>query len=167
MEPSIRSICDYEFAKETAGWLYYLAPRNCPRNADVIMKKAMDAFRSKAEKNWFGRYEWIITEDEIYHEVDAIFKAIPEFVELNLSENEIERGVNVDDEDRRRFSFHSGYDVETEESVRDDFVDLDAFVQNVVCSLYKVTSNGNIQVDSEEQAKNLSTTSIEQEPSKE
>ena len=58
--------------------------------------------------------------------------SIPEFLDWNLSEVEIENGVKVDDEGRDGFVFTSIYDARDENSWKTDFIDLNAFVQNAV-----------------------------------
>lgn len=58
--------------------------------------------------------------------------AIPEFQELNLTQIEYDNGVSVDDDSRPEFSFNTAYDKYESESWKNDFVDLNAFVRNVV-----------------------------------
>ena len=119
------------FMQILGGELYRHAPNSQPRKADIIMAKARDLFRKDANNynEWYSLY---IEEDLLYKYIDELLKSIPEFEELNLSQIEYDNGVNVHDEDRAKYSFTSAYDVETPESWKGDFIDLDAFVNNVV-----------------------------------
>jgi hypothetical protein len=56
--------------------------------------------------------------------------AIPEFVELNLSQKEFDKNVSVDDKSRAKYSFSTRYDKYDSESWYSDFIDLDAFIRN-------------------------------------
>lgn len=67
---------------------------------------------------------------------------IPEFVELNLSQVEFEKGISVNDETWPKFAFTSRYDVNTPESWKNDFIDLDAFIGNVHHRLIKCATKG-------------------------
>ena len=64
-------------------------------------------------------------------------KNIKEFRELNLTWQEYEAGVDVDSPDREEgIAFTSMYDVKSSEDwYTKDFIDLDAFVQDVVYSV--------------------------------
>lgn len=124
------SICIYErnFMFCLAGQLYEQAPNRSPRKADVIMNKAKELFREQAynDNEWYTVH---VTSVKDFMK-DLLYK-IPEFEELNISQNEYDAGVKVDDENRGRFKFTSRYDVNTVDSWKNDFIDLDAFIGNV------------------------------------
>lgn len=64
---------------------------------------------------------------------DTLF-ACKDYQNLNLSYNEKAQGISVDDESRPMFCFSTRYDVYNEDSWKDDFIDLDAVLQNFMCS---------------------------------
>lgn len=113
-----------------AGQLFDQAPNSQPRKAEIIMQKVRDSFREQA----CNRNEWYtvnISEDKLYDLIHDLMFAIPEFRELNLMQIEFDKGISVDDENRPPFKFSTRYDVKTSESWKYDFIDLDAFIQNV------------------------------------
>lgn len=112
------------------GQLFDQAPNRQPRKAEIIMQKLRDVFRSEAYNN-NEYYTVTIETDNLYNWLKDKLFSIPEFRELNLTQEEYEKGVSVDDERRPKFAFTSRYDVYDSESWRKDFIDLDAFVQNV------------------------------------
>ena len=67
---------------------------------------------------------------------DSLFN-IDEFRNLNLSYNEQESGITVDDENRLKYNFTSMYDIEFKDSWKDDFIDLDACIRNIYLSVIK------------------------------
>jgi hypothetical protein len=118
------------------GQLFDQAPNRQPRKTDIIMNTLRDNFRKLAvnDNEWY--YIKIdIADKGLYKFIDKILKEIPEFNELNLNQIEFEKGISVDDESRAKYSFCSSYDLHTSESWKTDFIDLDAFVQNVVYNL--------------------------------
>lgn len=127
------------FMQALGGELYRHAPNNQPRKADIITTKAKELFRKDArnENEW---YVLFIEEESVYNYIDKLLKSIPEFEELNLSQIEYDNGVNVHDENREKYSFTSAYDVETPESWKDDFIDLDAFINNVVHEIFRLST---------------------------
>lgn len=136
-------ISERDFVYVVAGQLYDQAPNRQPRFADTIMRNVRDAFRNDdncVNDNEFRSIR--IEESKVYEWVDSLLKGIKEFVELNLSQVEFENGVHVDDLNRSKYSFVTRYDVETEDSWKSDFIDLDAFIRNVVGALIdRVNSN--------------------------
>ena len=113
-----------------AGQLYDQAPARLPRKVDIIMKKV----REKIRTDFFNDNEWYtmrIEEDAAYEYIKNLLMTIPEFEELNLSQIEYEKGIDVNDDSRPKYSFTTRYDVETSESWKNDFIDLDAFIRNV------------------------------------
>lgn len=113
-----------------AGTLYRMAPRNRPRNIRDIMSFVIENAERQCVNSVNARHLHM-TESEFRDWLDNVLKSCPEFCNLNLSQNEVDKGVSVDDESRPQFSFVSAYDVETEDSWKDDFIDLDAAIQNI------------------------------------
>lgn len=113
-----------------AGQLFDQAPNRQPRKAEIIMQKVKDAFRKDAhnDNEW---YCLAIEEAKTRKYVHNLLMGIPEFIELNLTQVEFEKSVSVDDESRPKYAFVSRYDVETADSWKHDFIDLDAFTRNV------------------------------------
>lgn len=60
---------------------------------------------------------------------DVLFDC-KDYQNLNLSYNEKEKGISVNDESRPLFCFSTRYDIYNENSWKDDFIDLDAVLQN-------------------------------------
>jgi len=117
-----------------AGQLFDQAPNRQPRKPEIIMQKVRDAFRALC----YNDNEWYAAEVPeadgtftSYKFIEDLLMGIPEFTELNLSQTEFEKGILVDDESRPKYGFTSRYDVETGESWKNDFIDLDAFINNV------------------------------------
>lgn len=72
-----------------------------------------------------------VEKDKVYKFFEDILFSIPEFRDLNLSQIEYENGVSVDGESRPKYNIVTRYDVHDSESWKSDFIDLDAFIQNV------------------------------------
>lgn len=124
-----------------AGQLYEQAPNRQPRNAEKVIFDVRDKFRSEAEKIddfYFMRIE----QTEVYKYIDDMLKGIKEFVDLNLSQNEYEQGIDVEDDNRPKFMFTSMYSTI---DWKDDFIDLDAFVNNVVRKILKMAKEDDEQ----------------------
>ena len=124
-----------------AMWLYRLAPKHQPRKADIIMKHVNSRIDSVFDIPIKRDPEFKIRDfedsNDLYKFVDELMKNIKEFRELNLTWQEYEAGVDVDNPDREDgIVFTSMYDVKSSEDwYTKDFIDLDAFVQDVVYSL--------------------------------
>ena len=134
-------ICKQELVGHIAMWLYRLAPKNQPRKADVIMKHVNSRIDSVFDIPFKHDTEYkkrdFEDENDLYRFVDELMKNIKEFRELNLTWQEYEAGIDVDSSDREEgIVFTSMYDVRSSEDwYTKDFIDLDAFVQDVVYSL--------------------------------
>lgn len=124
-----------------AMWLYRLAPKNQPRKVDIIMKRVNSRIDSvfdipiKHDPEFkTGDFEG---HDDLYKFIDELMKNIKEFRELNLTWKEYETGIDVDSPDREiGIVFTSRYDTRSSEDwYTKDFIDLDAFVQDVVYTL--------------------------------
>ena len=124
-----------------AMWLYRLAPKYQPRKADIIMKHVNSRIDSVFDIPIKYDPEFKIKDfedrNDLYKFVDELMKNIKEFRELNLTWQEYEAGVDVDSPDRDEvIAFASMYDVKSSEDwYTKDFIDLDAFVQDVVYSV--------------------------------
>ena len=138
MREKLITISERTFVYCLAGQLYEQAPNHKPRKADIIMGKAIQAFRNHENHAIIlgDMHQVSIKEGTLCEFCDTLLKSIPEFMELNLSQNEYEKNISVDDLNRPKFAFTTRYDVATEDSWRDDFIDLDAFVNNVQRNIY-------------------------------
>ena len=115
------------------GLLFDMAPNRQPRNAEIIMTKVRDTFREKAyNSNEFYMLVLKDDKDTIYTFIKDMLMNIPEFKDLNLSYNEYNKNISIDDPSRETYKFISMYDKNIEDSWKDDFIDLDAFINNVV-----------------------------------
>lgn len=124
------------------GQLFNQAPNRQPRKAEIIMTKFRDSFREKAH-NDNEYYSIAIEEKESQKFIKDLLFNIPEFKELNLSQVEFDNGISVDDESRAKFKFSSAYDKYTTESWKTDFIDLDAFIQNIMYAIGIANKNEN------------------------
>lgn len=124
-----------------------------PRKLETILEKVREYFRENGSwDNW--RQDYLISipvtcEDPkelqgaeskaLMKFLDEHVKTIPEFRELNLSMNEYNAHVSVDDPKRGSYRFTTMYDTASSEkdpTLYNDFVDLDAAVQNITCAYY-------------------------------
>lgn len=134
-------ISKQELVGHIAMWLYRLAPEHQPRKADVIMKHVNSRIDSVFNIPFKHDTEYKVRgfedRNDLYRFVDELMKNIKEFRELNLTWQEYEAGIDVDSSDREEgIVFTSMYDVRSSEDwYTKDFIDLDAFVQDVVYSL--------------------------------
>ena len=133
-----------------AGQLYAQAPAYNPRKSEIIMKKVvenyLDFIRSKdsdiTDDIIFDKAYNSIPEKNLVDFIKSLIWDIPEFKELNLSQREYENNISVDDPNRSKYRFVTRYDVDTMESIRDDFIDLDAFLNNIIRNIYMITEAG-------------------------
>ena len=136
MRRELAFIHERDLCFSIAGQLYSQAPNRMPRKANIIMEKVVKAFRESENcVNSNEMYTVFIEKENEYKWIENLLYSIPEFKELNLTQIEYENHVDVDDPSRGKFKFTSAYDVETSESWKNDFVDLDAFISNVVRNL--------------------------------
>jgi lambda repressor-like predicted transcriptional regulator len=101
-----------------------------PRKADIICDKVTFLYKQEFEKmsdDFY--YRTFKTEYEIFEWLNKHIKPIQEIQELNLSQREFEKGVTVDDHERDKYVFASRYS--NPPDIKDDFVDLDAFIRNL------------------------------------
>ena len=124
------SVSERDLMFVVGGQLFYQAPNRYPRKVETIMQKLRDIFRSEAY-NDNEYYNVTIEPDNLYDWLKDKLFSIPEFQELNLTQEEYEKGISVDDESRPKYCLTTRYDVYDSESWKRDFIDLNAFVQNV------------------------------------
>lgn len=125
-------ISERNFMYVVAGQLYDQAPNRQPRKADEIMRGVQFNFRNDARCNNENEWYFInVEKNKICEFIQSMLMSISAFQELNLTQNEFESGISVDDENRGGFKLTSRYDKNSADSWRDDFIDLDAFIQNV------------------------------------
>ena len=134
------SICEHDLMFAVAGQLFDQAPNRQPRNAEIIMHKIRDSFRKDAY-NFNEYYSLEIPKNNIHGYIETLLKAIPEFIELNLSQIEYEKKVSVNDEDRPKYAISIMYDKNDSESWKKDFIDLDAFIRNVYGRLFSLINS--------------------------
>jgi hypothetical protein len=117
-----------DFVKYTLGEIYYLAPNHNPRCIDEIRKAIISRFMDGCEH--IGKYFFYheVALKDLYKFISDILMPIEKFRELNLSQREFENGIKVDDENRAKFVFTDMY---TSIPEYDDFIDLDACMQNI------------------------------------
>lgn len=101
---------------------------------DIILSIAQKFFVLKT-KDVFPKLKYsrdpflYMTDSEFVKWLIETLRSCPTFTKLNLSYNEISNNVNNSNE--ADFVFTSGYDVDTEESWKNDFIDLDAAIGNI------------------------------------
>lgn len=120
----------YHIVEAVAGTLYRMAPRNRPRDMDKIMSHVIEN-AEQAYINIVNNRHLFMTYTEFSEWLTNTLKRCPEFCDLNLSQNEYDKHISVDDESRPKCAFTSAYDVETEDSWKDNFIDLDAAIRNI------------------------------------
>ena len=124
-------LSERDFLFAVGGQLFDQAPNRQPRNAEKIMEQARDAFRMQAYKD--GDFYSIRVEGDLEKFVKTILRGIGDFEDLNLSQNEFEKGVKVGDEKRPPYMFTDRY---SSVPWRNDFIDLDAFTRNVANKIH-------------------------------
>jgi len=107
-----------------------------PRKIDAICEKATEIYKREFEKiGGDFYYRAFATYDELLNWLKEHILPIPEIQELNLSKNEFDAGITVDNPDRPAFAFTSRYSPAIPED--DDFMDLDAFIRNLAHDLMR------------------------------
>lgn len=109
----------YHIVDAVASTLYRMAPRNRPRNMDKLMLHVIENSEQACVDVVDNRHLFM-TYSEFNEWLTDMLKHCPEFCDLNLSQNEYEKHILVDDESRPKFAFTSAYDVENNDSCRDD-----------------------------------------------
>lgn len=119
---------------------YNLSPKLHPRKLNIIIDKVDEKIEKTFETPLdfdptFRIYRLLISNadnqfKEVFKYVHDLLFDIPEFQELNLTENEYKNGINPNDEDRPEIIvLTSAFSKPLPED--DNFIDLDAFCQNL------------------------------------
>lgn len=130
-----------DIIKAVTGCIYYLAPNHKPRNMEAIVTAFIDKLKAHKDVNrvcpsTYVRYYLDGTQSEIMGVIREVLFDILEFRQLNLSDREYLMGVDVDDETKRHsISFVSRYG-DPLDGTDDDFIDLDAVIQNIDITLF-------------------------------
>lgn len=134
-------IYERELMHVVGALLFEMAPNRQPRKAEIIMTKVRDKFREDAF-NDNEYYSLRIAKNKLKKYIRELLFSIHEFKELNLTQIEYEKGIDVDDEKRPKYKLLTAHDVETIDSWKTDFIDLDAFASNAY-SLLRNTKEDN------------------------
>lgn len=125
--------------------LYYMAPKNSPRNIETIMNKFYNELMNDSDIRYLNSSKdflyFDLSIDEMADKIENTLYNIQEFRDLNLSQNEIDAGITVDDPNRPKYNFISAYDSRDENYWKDDFIDLNAASNNIKRDLLIRTSN--------------------------
>ena len=126
-----------------AGVIYRMHPYHKPENFDKIMDALLKYLDTKAETYKGKKLTFIVLEYESINDFRKKLKEflfeIKEFRQLNISKKLKDAGVeDIDDERNSGIKFSTRYDVNTEDERYTDFIDLDACIQNIVCSVDRI-----------------------------
>lgn len=125
-------IIESVFIGHAVGTIFQGAPYHKPRNIEKIVDDIHNYFIKHGIK-CMDSYLFDVDQNDRYELVKKIMMSSQAFVDLNLSQDEIDRGVKYGDEDRSSFGF-CGRDFKLKEYY--DFIDLDACIRNINKSLY-------------------------------
>jgi len=107
-----------------------------PRKIDDIVYKLTELYEREFERISSNFYlKRFKTYDELHSWLNINVKSISEIQELNLSQNEYDARVSVDDPDRPKYIFASRYSKPCDPN--DDFIDLDAYIGNLTQNLIR------------------------------
>jgi len=117
-----------EFIRVATGWIYELAPYHKPRFIDEIVDEIIKRFKTNCKSIGTDFFYYEVELKDLYKFIENILMPIDKFRDLNLSPREYKQGIDVDDPNRPKFQFVSGFD-----GIPNDynFVDLDACIQNI------------------------------------
>jgi len=137
---SKKLLTNRDLLSSVAGIITIMSPSFKPRNLQVIIDHVDNYFQTngKDKENYcsFGRLAmFYIEENDIYDFIEQCLKSCKEFTYLNLSQDEIDRGIGVDDENRPPFTIGGASDG-THLKEYYDFIDLDACVRNICNNLW-------------------------------
>lgn len=125
-------ILESVFIRCALGTIYKMAPYNKPRNPEQIVDDIHKYFAEHG-KQCLGSYFIVVDTAKRYELVDKVMKSSKAFIDLNLSQEEVDRGIAVDNPDRPPFTC-----VSRDMTIRAyyDFIDLDACIRNINEQLY-------------------------------
>ena len=126
-----------------AGVIYRMHPYHKPENVDKIMDALLKHLDTKAETYKGKKLIFIVLEYESINDFRKKLKEflfeIKEFRQLNISKKLKDAGVeDINDDRNKGYRFSTRYDVDTEDERYTDFIDLDACIQNIVCSVDRI-----------------------------
>ena len=118
-------------------------PYHKPENFDKIMDALLERLDTKAEIHKGKKLTFIVLEYESINDFRKKLKEflfeIKEFRQLNISKKLKDAGVeDINDDRNKGYRFSTRYDVDTEDERYTDFIDLDACLQNIVCSVDRI-----------------------------
>ena len=130
-----------QIVSAVAGVITRMAPLCLPRNLQPIVYTISHNIMSKGIFNGDSFVIAVNDIDSLKNWVHDELYSMSQFVNLNLSENEIENCITVDDDRREKFSFTDGYHSfrcaeDYKESSKNDFIDLDACVSNITREIW-------------------------------
>ena len=126
-------VTDVDFKAIFAGVLYYMVPKQ-PRKFDIIMTKLIEIIDRTFTES-VGSVNMIsVAYKDVYNWIETVVKSIPEILELNLTTNEFNAGVTLENREGADIVFTSAFSVTPE---GEDFVDIDALIQNVTYHICK------------------------------
>lgn len=130
------SACAFKGA--VAYWAYAQSPKREPRSIEKVMK-ALEGIIQADFKVIMGDFQCKSFQDEeaLYKYINEKLLGIPEIEDWNLSYNEKKDNIDVNDPNRGGYRLISAYDKRDIDSWKDDFVDLDAFIGNVMTLIMK------------------------------
>ena len=103
-------------------------PYNLPRKLDTVLLKLKEKIRKEFPKIANDFYIKAFKVDEFKIWLDITLKSIPEFEEWNLSKDEYEKGITINDPNRGKYEFVSAFSTIQKDK---DFIDLDACIRNI------------------------------------
>ena len=126
-----------------AGVIYRMHPYHKPENFDKLMDTLLEHLDTKAEIHKGKKLTFIMLEYESINDFRKKLKEflfeIKEFRQLNISKKLKDAGVeDIDDKRNSGIKVSTSYDVNTEDDKYTDFIDLDACIQNIVCSVDRI-----------------------------
>lgn len=127
-----------------AGVIYRMHPYHKPENFDKIMDALLKYLDTKAKIHNGKKLNFIVLEYESINDFKQKLKEflfeIKEFRQLNISKKLKDAGVeDMDDVRNSGIRFSTRYDVDTEDERYTDFIDVYACIQNIVCSIDRIT----------------------------
>ena len=111
-----------------------------PRNIETITNKVTELYKKEFKKFTLYSEDYYTKTFKDYTELLDWLKdyilPIKEIQDLNLTENEIENGItDIEDRTRDKFVFSSRYSKAI--PIKEDFVDLDAYIRNLCHDLIR------------------------------
>lgn len=131
----VRLFSDWEIVYHLAGAITNLSPDFRPRFFYTIIDEFFTKFKeSERTENSFNSYTIYCSYNELLIFLKDILMSIPKFVDLNLTTNEYKNGVDVNSSNRNNIYITTTF---TERNADNDFIDLNACIQNIVNGLYR------------------------------